>query len=84
MKYVVNKAKENPWLLLVPLLGLGSGGAALAKFGVFDPLIAPMHSIIYHQKIQINMVDSMTYDDAKHHAEEDMIDEGYWKPRGAE
>jgi len=84
MKKVVDKVKESPMLfLLLPALGLGGTGT-LAKFGVFDVILKPIRSIIYHQKIGIHINLGLPLEDAQDEAEDEMIDEGHWKPRGAE
>ena len=82
----MKKIKENPLLyVILTLLGLGSGGT-IAKFGVFDPLVAPMYTIIYHQKVNNLMLDTayLGVNNAKIKAEKEMIEEGFWKPRGAQ
>ena len=81
---ILDKVKENQLLfLLLPALGLG-GGSVIAKFGIFDPLVAPMHTMIYHQKISIHIDLGLNIEDAQDEAEEEMVEEGHWKRRGAE
>jgi hypothetical protein len=74
--------KNNP-LSVMAVLGLLGGGGTVAKFHLFDELVRPMHSIIYHQKIGIHLMDSLSVDEARDEAEDEMIEEGFWKPRGS-
>ena len=80
MKMLVDKAKENPWLIMLPLMLGGSG--TVAKFGFFDPHVQPMYQIIYHQKILIFMNTGLGRVQAEEEAEFEMLRDGYWKPRG--
>lgn len=77
----LNTVKNNP-LSVMALLGLLGGGGTVAKFHLFDELVRPMHSVIYHQKIGIYMADSLSLEDARYYAEKEMVNEGFWKPRG--
>lgn len=76
MKKVLEKAKENPWWIFLPLL-MGGGGT-IAKFGFFDPLLEPLNTIIYQQKIQILITEGMTYDEAIEEARYQMYKNEHW------
>lgn len=83
MKKLVEKAKENPWWIALTVLGIGGGGS-IAKFGLFDQIMPVMHSIVYNQRIIIHIKDTKDLHKAEDAAEDDMIDLGFWKKRGAE
>ena len=79
----VDIVKKNP-LAILTILGMVGGGGSLAKFHLFDELVRPMHSVIYHQKISNFLACECAKDleEAQDMAEDEMIEEGFWKPRG--
>lgn len=77
MKKMIEIAKENPWWIFLPLLMGGSG--TVAKFGIFDPFLKPLNTIIFQQKVQILMLDSLSYEDALEEAKYQMFKDQHWK-----